>query len=224
MSYDQRTMPVLTNDPNGAFEDQTTSGAADLTLDGDLVSGGVATAAAAQIFVIEGSGDNTGIDFTVTGTDPNGQTHSQTIDGVNNAKAKTTVFFATVTGVSTDGAITGNVEGGWEAADGMVTAAYVVNWRQSPFNMDFIFELTAGTMTLSAQYTADAPDPTLKNGAAYTNTYSDDANWRDVDGLADVIADDQSNLAFPVMAVRWIQTIGSATGTATVTNIQGQNG
>ena len=121
--YDQRKMPVLTNDPNGAFKDQTTSGSGDLTLDGDLVSNGVATAAAAQIFVIEGSGDNSGIDFTITGTDANGQAHSQTIDGSNGGKAKTTVFFLTVTGVSTDGAITGDVEGGWETADGMVTAA-----------------------------------------------------------------------------------------------------
>ena len=77
--YKQIDIAVLTNDANGIAEDQTTSGAADLSLDGALVSGGIATTtnSTAQMVAIEGTGNNSGITFTITGTDPNGQAHSE---------------------------------------------------------------------------------------------------------------------------------------------------
>ena len=224
MTYKIFEWPVLTEDANGIAQDQTTSEAADLNLNGVLVSGGVATTtnSTAQQVLVEGSGDNTGITFAITGTDANGQTQTETLTGVSNGAAKTTAYFVTVTTIRASGAVTGNVEVGWLATHGAVTNAYVVNHKQSPYNQSFSFDLTAGSMTVSAQYTVDPPDPTHYGLTAWTNTYSTDAEWKAVDGLSGVTADDQSNLAFPVRAVRWIQTVGSTTGAATVTNIQGQ--
>lgn len=209
---------ALINDANGIFADQTRADAGNLDLDGVLVVGGVAIFTYAQIVAIEGTGNNSGITFTVTGTDADGNATAQTITGANNGTAKTTVHFKTVTRVSCSAAITGNVEGGVLAADGMVTNSYPCNRRQSPFNMSLCHNLTAGTMTASAQYTLDQVQ------TAYSNGFSNSADWRKVDGLADVTADAVSNLAYPVTAVRFIQTVGSTTGTARQTLIQGQNG
>ena len=209
---------ALTNDANGIFEDQTLADAGALDLDGALVSGGVATFNEAQIVSINGSGNNSGITFTVTGTDADGNSTSQTITGANNGTAKTTIHFKTVTSVVTSGAVTGNVIGGVLAADGMATRSYPVNRRQSPFNMSLCHNLIAGTMTASAQYTFDEAQTTYSNG------FSNSADWRNVDGLTAVTADAVSNLAYPVTAVRFIQTVGSTTGTARQTLAQGQNG
>ena len=62
------TTTALTNDANGIFEDQTTAGAATLTLNGALVESGVAycygltgTNAQGQLIAIEGTGNNSGI-------------------------------------------------------------------------------------------------------------------------------------------------------------------
>jgi hypothetical protein len=209
---------ALTNDANGIFADQTLGDAGDLTLDGDLVVDGVAYFAYAQIVSIEGTGNNSGITFTVYGTDADGNDTSQTITGANNGTAKTTIHFLTVNRVAASAAITGNVEGGVLAADGMVTKSYPCNRRQSPFNMSLCHNLTAGTMTVSAQYTLDNPQ------GEYSNGFANSADWRGVDGLSAVTADAVSNLAYPVTAVRFIQTVGSTTGTARQTVIQGQNG
>ena len=84
--------------------------------------------------------------------------------------------------------------------------------------MSLFHNLTAGTMTVSAQYTMDEVQ------GVYASGFSNSADWRGVDGLSAVTADAVSNLAYPVTAVRFIQSVGSATGTARQTVIQGQNG
>ena len=216
--YKQYDIPVLTNDPNGICEDQTTGAAGALTLDGALVSGGIATAAAGQIVSIEGTGDNSGITFTITGLNSEGNTVPQVVTGENNGTAKSTTYFKTIDSIVASGAVTGNVEAGWLAADGMAGGALPLNLYQTPFNISLFFDLTAGTMTLSAQYTADDPF------ATYASGFATEAKWWEVTGLSAVTADAVSNIAFPVRAVRFVQTIGSATGTATVTAIQGDTG
>lgn len=210
---------ALTNDANGIFEDQTLAQAGDLDLDGALVSGGVATFNEAQIVAIEGTGNNSGITFTVYGTDADGNSTSQIITGANNGTAKTTIYFKTVTRVAASGAITGNVEGGVLAADGMVTRSYPVNRRQSPANISVTHTLTAGTMTVSAQFSVDNTE------GDYTAGYSNGAYWANVDGLSYLVdSDGSAKISQPVTAVRFVQTAGSATGTARQTIIQGQNG
>ena len=75
------TTVALTEDANGIAVDQTTAGAADLDLDGVLVTGGIATAAETQSVSIEGAGNSSGITFAITGTDPDGNTLSESITG-----------------------------------------------------------------------------------------------------------------------------------------------
>ena len=207
------TTTALTDDANGIAEDQTTSGADTLTLDGALVSGGVATAAEAQIVGIEGAGDNTGVDFTITGTDADGKTISQTIDGVSNSTAVTTAFFKTVTSITVDGAVTGNVEAGWESANGGVTKSIPTNWVQNPYTQSLFIDVT-GTISATVHHTENDPE-----GTAYASSFSTDATWRATTGLTTVSADAESNIAFPVRGVR--VNVHSGTGTLVFTTIQG---
>lgn len=204
---------ALDNDANGICVDQTTAGAGDLTLDGALVSGGVATIAMAQIISIEGTGDNSGVVFTITGTNAEGKTVSENVTGANNGTADSTGYFKTVTGISVDGAITGNVEIGPLSANGAVTPCHVVNRVQSPFNMSLFVDQT-GTLTWTVQHTES--DPFL---TTYTNAYSTDATWRSTTGLTSKTADAEGNIAFPVQAVRL--NVASGSGTADFTVLQG---
>ncbi len=103
-------------DRNGICAAQTTSGAASLTLNGAGVSSGTAswgTNAGATISVYAASA-NTGVTFTITGTDLDGAAQTATLAGPGaGATVNTTEYFVTVTAVSVDAAITGNAEVGW---------------------------------------------------------------------------------------------------------------
>lgn len=214
----QIDIPVLANDADGICASQTPAagGEQSLTIAGALASGGVATTTnnTAQPVTITAVGNESARTFTVTGADPDGKSVSETVTGPNATTATTIGYFQTVTAVTVDDDTAGAITVGWVATDGMSTKSIPVNWRNTPFNGDLFFDLTAGTMTLSGQYTED--DPTNE----YTNSYATDAKWRNVVGLTSVTSDDVSNIAFPVRAVRFIQVVGSATGTATVTFMQ----
>ena len=212
------TTAVLSNDDNGICALQTIGSATTMALDGALVSGGVATMAEAQIITLDSVGNDAGITFTVAGADADGTTHSEAVTGGNATTAVTTVYFKTVTSITTSGATADDVKVGPLAANGMVTKSVPMNWRQSPFNMSLSAEELVNGATTSAQYTVDAPQDT------YTNSYSDDANWRNVVGLNGLTATDDSNIAFPVRSVRGIITTGTTTATWKFTFIQGQNG
>ena len=211
------TTTTLSNDDDGIAELQTIASATTMTLDGALVSGGIATMAEAQIITIDSVGNDSGITFAVAGTDADGATHTETVTGGNAGAVTTTAYFKTVISITTSGATADDVKVGPLAANGMVTKSIPVNWRQSPFNMSLSAEELLDGGTASAQYTVD--DPT----ASYTNSYSDDANWQNVVGLTTVTTSDDSNIAFPVRAVRGILTVGDADSTWKFTFIQGQN-
>ena len=56
--------PLDAADDNGIAQSQTTAGAADLTLNGALVSGGVATFDSPRQVIITSAGNDTGVTFT----------------------------------------------------------------------------------------------------------------------------------------------------------------
>lgn len=209
---------ALSDDADGIATSQTPSGAGSLTLDGALVSGGVGVFPEAQIITVTWAGNDTARTLTVTYKDADGNSQTGTIAGANATTSASTFYAKSISDISIDAASAGALTVGATAASGMVTKSVPVNWRQSPFNMSLTAQLTAGTGTVSAQYTVDAPED------SYTNGYSNDANWRNTLGLTAVTATDESNIAFPVRAVRGIQTVGSATGTWKFTFMQGQNG
>jgi len=185
------TTVTLSNDADGIAESQTPSGAGSLTLDGALVTGGVAIIAEAQIITVDWTGNDTARTLTVTYKDADDNPQTGTIAGANATTSQSTFFAKEISDISIDAASAGAIFIGTLAVDGMVTKSVPVNWRQSPFNMSLSAEELIDGGTASAQYTVDAPQD------SYTNGFSEDANWRNVVGLTTVTVTDESNIAFP---------------------------
>lgn len=151
----QVVSPVA-DDPNGISTTQTPAagGVQNLTITGDLASGGVATFSQPQHVTISSAGIDTTRVFTITGTDRNGVAISETITGVNTATVAGLLNFATVTQISVDddtaAAITagvdGTCEGGWIPVDS----------RDDIFNIGFSVAISAGgAMTYGIEHTYD---------------------------------------------------------------------
>lgn len=208
---------VLTDDANGIFEDQTAGGAGDLTLNGALVSDGVATAAHAQKVSLESTGDLSGVTFTITGTDADGKTITEDLAGPNNSTVDSVNFFKTVTNVAVDGSVGTNVEGGFLAANGMVTQTVPVDYKVGQ-PIGLYFQLAAGTMTISAQHTGDSPFDDI---FGENDSIQKSGLWLAVTGMSGENASDAALLEIPSRAVRFIQSAGSATGEAVFTLVQG---
>lgn len=201
----------LSNDANGAFEDQTLADAGDLDLDGALVVDGVAVFLQAQKIAIEGTGNNSGVDATITGTDADGTVISEVLTLANNGTATSVLSYKTITSISVDGALTGNIEGGPLATNGAISRTLRVNGQQMDFKLGLFVDLS-GTLTCSAQYAYEQPED------EYAISYSASAQWLAVDGLSAITADAVSNLFYKVNAVRLVisaYTSGTCKLTAT---------
>lgn len=97
---------VDTLDADGVCVNASATGAATLPATGALVSGGVATFDIARNVTITSTGDESGITFTVTGTDHYGETLVEAVTGPNNTTVNGVKAFKTVTSVAVDGATT----------------------------------------------------------------------------------------------------------------------
>ena len=99
-------------DPDGISVAASVSGAANLTIGGTLASGGSVTFDSPRNVTILSAADDSGITFTVTGTDESGTSATETITGADTGTATGTSFFATVTQIATSGSSAGNVSAG----------------------------------------------------------------------------------------------------------------
>ena len=96
--------PLVAADPNGICESQTTAGAADLTLDGVLVTDGIAYLGTPRQVVITNVGNDSTLTFTVYGTTFGGASISESLAGTSGSTATTAQDFLTVTRIYVDGA------------------------------------------------------------------------------------------------------------------------
>lgn len=114
-------------DRDGISAAETLAGAGNLTIGGALASGGSVTFTQAQHVTIYAAGDESGVTFTVTGTDRYGAALTEDITGPNATTVVSTANFQTVTQVAGDGATSGDVEVG---VDGTCESQwYVLNYR-----------------------------------------------------------------------------------------------
>lgn len=104
--------PLAAADADGIAQAQTPAGAGALTLNGALVSGGVATMDVARRVLVTAAANESARTLTITGTNWNGDTISETMTGPNATTDYTDADFKTVTSVTIDGAATGNISVG----------------------------------------------------------------------------------------------------------------
>ena len=120
MSTDIKSSAVITTtalDADGLSTAASVGNNAALTLGGALTSEGAYTAdtgTARQITLLSAS-DDSGITFTVVGTDVNGDALSETVTGVDSSTATSTGYFATISSITAVGNPAGNMSAGINA-------------------------------------------------------------------------------------------------------------
>jgi len=202
------TIASLSNDANGCFADQTTAGAADLTLDGALVSGGVCVNGAAQKISIEGSGDNWGVVATITGTNSSNQKQVEELTLLNGGTATSVYYYKKIETIAVDGAVTGNIEGGPLSANGAVSPVLVPDVDN--FSPSYPVEVDITTATYDVEYTLDnSPIPIATAGAT-------PETWNTHEILSGKTADAVSNILIPVSGIR-LKFTAWTTGTGVLT-------
>ena len=111
---------------NGVCLSQTPAGAGALTLNGSLVTAGVATLdTIARRVAIASTGSDAAVVFTLTGTDRGGNTQSETITGVTSATTQTSLRdYLTVTSVTSSAGTAGAITVG---TNGVGSSTWVVD-------------------------------------------------------------------------------------------------
>ena len=189
---------------------QTTGAAANLTLNGALSTGGVATLASpGKVTITATSVDQSGVNFTITGTDYRGQTISEVLVGPNNATVTSVNTYATVTKIAASAAVltTGVSVGNAASASSTVVPLDVY---ANPFQVSLSLEIT-GTANATAQYTPDSP---------YVATSLDALTWFNHSELTNQTSSNMASLISACAAVRVVTN----SGTGTVTLVVQQSG
>lgn len=155
------SMPVA--DPNGICQTQTPSGAGNLTINGALQTGGVATMGVAtagsnQIdpiprhVSITSDADESGDTYTITGTDRWDNALVETITGPATTTVTGSSNFKTVTQVAVSGAASGNITVG--SADEADTVLVVTDSYRNTITYAVDLSASAG-LTSEFKYTLD---------------------------------------------------------------------
>jgi hypothetical protein len=168
--------PLAAADADGIAESQTVTGAANVILDGVLVTGGVAVLDKPRRILITNVGNDSGITFTVYGTTFNGSPVSEVLQGTSGSSVASTVDFATVTRIATSGStsVSGitvgtNTAAGsrWLRLDSWADAKTAIQCNAS------------GTVNYTVQATMDDPNdpvsPVAVNAVTWLNTDDLDA-------------------------------------------------
>lgn len=198
--------PLAAADADGIAQAQNP--ASTFTLNGALVSGGVAQLGAPRRVLITTTDDETGVTFTVTGTNRAGDVLSEDLAGVNNTTTYTALDFFTVTSVTNSTTLTGNVTIG---TNGIGGSPWVFLDLGALANVALQCTVT-GTVNYTVQSTLDDPNSPTNSVAA------EDVTWVSSSDTAVVGATDtrQSNLFFTPAYVRVLLNSGSDSVTMTV--------
>lgn len=139
---------------------QAVAAAGNLTLNGALVTAGVATFDVARRVLIASTGNSSAVVFTITGTDRSGNAQTDTITGLGGAagaSAYSTRDFLTVSKIAASAACTGNISAG---TNGVGSSPWVVdNFFASSWALGGGISGPAGT-TYSLEHTYDDPNDT----------------------------------------------------------------
>lgn len=120
----------ITSDENGIARSQTSNSVSDLNLNGDLVSSGEADLRGdGEVVTLITPADGVVGAYTITGTDTDGNVHTENLTGSIGGTVSTTQEFATVTNVSVNSLSPGNVKIGTDRDDDGIStnSAYTGN-------------------------------------------------------------------------------------------------
>ena len=179
-----------------------------VTLNGSLVSGGVATLDAQRRVLFTSSGNDSGITFTITGTNANGDTISETLTGGNAAAVYTVLDYNTVTSVTASGASAGTVSIG---TNGVAGSSWVRLDEYALPNLS-IQAIVTGTINYTVQQSYDDPN------SATNPVLPSAVNWSQLVAAASATA--VTNVTYMPIFVRVLVNSNTNPGAVTTTFLQ----
>ena len=157
------TADTVALDADGISVAASVGNNAALTIGGALTSGGSVTLSHGRIVTILSAGDDSGISFTVTGTDVNSDAQTESITGANAGTATGSKYFLTISGISAVGNPAGNVSAGVNASAADVIFAGRARLKGSFLtstatagNVDFLTTSPSGTSLMKISSVSDA--------------------------------------------------------------------
>ena len=174
------TADTLAADDDGISASAQVANNAALVIGGALASGGSVTLSNARKLTITSGGNDSGISFTIVGTDINGATQTESLTGANAGVATSSKFFLTIASITAVGDPAGTVEAGISgdssdivfAGRSRLKGAYLTSTATAG-TVDFLNTSTAGTSLLKissvalATATRDVVIP--ENGVLFTD-------------------------------------------------------
>ncbi len=187
-------------------------GAGAITINGSLATGGVATLDAQRRVVLTSGGNDSGINFTVVGTNGAGNPITDTFAGGNGTASNgvSNLDFKTITSIGHTGSVASTLTVGTGNTGSSLWQ--ITNWNATPENWTFVIESRSGTATLALEYTLD--DPNILPGTGGLNAA----------GLAYPLATTITTaigaVNFTTPMVAWRLTTNSGTGTLVIRALQ----
>lgn len=129
-------------------------GAGAITLNGSTVTNGVATLDVARRVIFVSGGNDSGITFTITGTNWSGQIISETVTGANVGTANTVLSYKTVTSVTHTGSVAGTLTIG---TNGVADSPWVRLDEYAFPQVSLQIDVT-GTVNVTVQQSLDDPN------------------------------------------------------------------
>jgi hypothetical protein len=133
----------------GSVSASASPGAGAIVIGGTLASGGVATLGAAQLITLVSGGNDTGITFTINGTDENGDTQTENVTGASGGTATSTKYFKTVTSITHTGSVATTLSAGNAVTS--LSAAFKFYRQVSPARVAVGISLVSGSSTYTLQ-------------------------------------------------------------------------
>jgi hypothetical protein len=183
------------------------AGSGAVTLNGTTVSGGVATLDTQRRVLFTSAGNDSGITFTISGTNNNKDLISETLTGGNATGVYTVLDYKTVTSVTASGASAGNVSIG---TNGIAGSPWVMldPWADPTVSIQIN---VSGTANYTVQQTLDDPNDPMNAVSAASVTWINSADTNVVGATAAA----QSNYNFVPRYTRILLNSGSGTVTGT---------
>jgi hypothetical protein len=215
------------NDAVALVQTPAAGGVQELTINGTLATGGVATMDIPRQVTLTFNDDDRARVFVVTGTDSKGNQRVEAVQGVDTSTTSTVMPFATVTSIKVDDDTVGNVQAGtgtvvstgWLPLDYMVADFDVALGITVPlgFTADLTVELTLSNIL---DRRGNAPTAgTSQHVRDEFGLFFPEINVFDHDSMVNIVADTTGNLAFPVRAVR-LKSNATLTGTGRAVDLE----
>ena len=199
----QVTISLAAPDDDGVCVSQTPSagGAQNLTINGALASGGIATLDVNRRVLITSSGNDSGRTFTIYGTNRYGNVQ-ETITGPNTGVVYSVFDYKTITRVSVDGNTAGNIKVGTNQIAS--TQWFPFNLDLTPFNCSLFTSVSNGaSLTYTVEHTPVDIEQFAVNGSLPAPNVAQRYIFpHDSSALVVASTSQDGNYAFPVFATR----------------------